>query len=367
MKLSVRLLTYFPTPYFLDMSHVGLDITPSSIKYIELTKAPGHLKISKYGSHQLAKPIVFDENLVNNKDLQDALTEIQKTQKISFVEVSIPEVKSYLYTTEVPEGDDDSIRANVEMHLEENVPLILSEAIFEFFPIRSNKATKTLTVAVSVVPYQIVRDYTTILEKSGMTPISFLLENQALARAVINYDDTSDYLLVQISEKRTVLSIVSNHALQFTSSVPIGSADFTDGLMREYNINVEEAEKMKTNPDYENVDLDNNKLFAGMINGFSAIKDETQRVIVYWQSLQDKIRINGEKNATSIKKIILSGHDALLPGLKDYFSSSLNIEVEVANVWQNVLNLKDTVPDIKFNDSLDFGIAIGLALPKHRY
>lgn len=367
MKLSVRLLTYFPTPYFLDMSHVGLDITPSSIKYIELTKTPGHLKISKYGNEPLPSRLNFDETLVNNRDLQEALTRIQRSQNISFVEVSIPEVKSYLYTTDVPEGDDESIRANIEMHLEENVPLLLSESIFEYFPIRTDKRNRMITVAVSVVPYQIVRDYTTLLEKSGMTPISFLIENQALARAVINYDDTNDYLIVQISEKRTVLSIVSDHALQFTSSVPIGSDDFTDGLMREYNISKEGAEKMKTNPIYQDVDMNNNELFAGMINGFSAIKDETQRVVIYWQSFQDKLKSTSEKSPTVIKKIILSGHDALLPGLKEYFAASLNIDVEVANVWQNVLNLKDTVPDIRYNDSLDFATAIGLALPKHRY
>ncbi len=367
MKLSTKLLTYFPTPYFLDMSHVGLDITPSSVKYIELTKESGHLKINKFGSQKLANQISFDDSLVNNKDLQDALTQIQKTQKISFVEVSIPEVKSYLYTTDVPAGDDSGMRANIEMHLEENVPLTLAEAIFEYFPIRADKKTGMVTVAVSVVPYQIVRDYTILLEKSGMTPISFLIENQALSRAVINYDDSSAYLLVQISDKRTILSIVSDHALQFTSSVSIGSADFTDGLMREYCISKEEAEKMKTDPLYENVDLDNNKVFAGMINGLSAIKDETQRVIVYWQSFQDKLKSSGETSGAMIKKIILSGHDSLLPGLREYFSTSLNVEVEVANVWQNVLDLKDTVPDIKFNDSLDFATVIGLALPKHRY
>jgi len=367
MKLSVRLRTYFPTPYFLDMSHVGLDITPSSVKYIELIKAPGHLKISKYGSEPLPKHLIFDESLANNKDLQDALTRIQRTQKISFVEVSIPEVKSYLYTTDVPAGDDAGMRANIEMHLEENVPLTLAEAIFEYFPIRTDKKTGMITVAVSVVPYQIVRDYTVILEKSGMTPISFLIENQALSRAVINYDDTAAYLLLQISDKRTVLSIVSDHALQFTSSVPLGSADFTDGLMREYSISKDEAEKMKADPQYENMDLDDNKVFAGMINGFSAIKDETQRVIVYWQSFQDKMKSSGDTSIPMIKKIILSGHDALLPGLKEYLATSLNVEVEVANVWQNVLNLKDIVPDIKFNDSLDFATAIGLALPKNRY
>lgn len=365
MNFVTKLLSYFLSPSFLNKSHVGLDITSTSIKYIELIKSPRQLKIGKHGRQTLANPIVFDETLANNIDLQDALTQIKKSQNISFVEVSIPEVKSYLYITDVPQGDDDSIRANIEMHLEENVPLTLAEAIFEYFPIRNDKKNKTVTVAVSVVPYQIVRDYTRLLEKSGMKPVSFLVENQALARAVINYDDKSDYLLVQISDKHTVLSVVSDNALQFTSSVQIGSADFTGGLMREYKISKEEAEKMKVSPEYENVDLENNKLFEGMINGFSAIKDETERVARYWQSFQDKLRIAGGPSKRVINKIILSGQDAVLPGLKEYFSVSLNMQVEIANVWQNVLPLNDSVPNISFKDSLDFGTAIGLAIPKN--
>ncbi|NBV29727.1 hypothetical protein EBS02_12095, partial [bacterium] len=129
----------------------------------------------------------------------------------------------------------------------------------------------------------------------------------------------------------------------------------------------EEAEKMKRNNEYESVDLEHNKLFAGVINGLSAIKDETQRVIFYWQSFQNKLKSSEDGSVSSIKKVILSGHDAVLPGLREYFATSLNVQVEVANVWQNVLNLKDTVPDIEYNDSLDFATAIGLALPKHRY
>jgi len=366
MRFSEKLLSYFPTPYFLNMPHVGIDITPNAVRFIEIKKIPGSFKIGKYGSIPLTSQVAFDETLINNQDLISALTKISQTHKISFVEASIPEVMCYLYTVDVPVGDDASIRANIEMHLEENVPMKLSEAIFEYFPVRTDNKSGVITVAVSVVPYHIIRDYTHILEKSGMTPVSFLIENQALARAVINYTDLDTYLVVHISEKRTVLSIISDHVVQFTSSIPIGSTDFTEGLMREYKISKEEAEKMKASTEYEGVDLEHNKLFAGMINGFSSIKDETQRVCTYWQSFQDKL-VQPSVAPAIIKKIILSGRDALLPGLQEYFSYSLNLPVEPANVWQNVFDLKVTVPEIKFNEALDFGTAIGLALPRHKY
>jgi type IV pilus assembly protein PilM len=354
------------------MPHIGLDISYSTIRYIELTKESGKFKIKKHGIKKLNTPVVIGQPLATNTDLEKSLIEIQKSNKINFVEVSIPEVQAYLYTAEVPEGDEESIMTNIELHLEENAPLTINEAVFEYFPVRRNKQKGTVTVAVSVVPYQIVKDYINLLEKCNMTPVSFLIENQALSRSVINSNDSSLYMLVQISERRTGFSIVSDHAVQFTSSIQLGSVDFTNNLAKELKISVEEAEKLKYSSkngencgncddnDDNKVVLEEDKIFMSMINSFSTLKDEIQRVCIYWQSMQENLKL-------PIKKIILSGRDATLPGLQEYFSADLNLPVDIANVWQNIFDLNETVPEIEFCDALDFGTAIGLALPKKIY
>ena len=63
-----------------------------------------------------------------------------------------------------------------------------------------------------------------------------------------------------------------------------------------------------------------------------------------------------------IKKVILCGGDSNLVGLSEYFSVSMKVSVEMANVWVNITNTEKYIPDISFNQSLAFASALGLAL-----
>jgi len=221
-KFEKYFFRWFPTPSYIAMPHVGVDITANAIRYIELVKSYDGLKLKRYGTQDLASPISMDGNLANNADLMAALKKIQRANKLSFVEVSIPEEKAYLFTTEVPVGDDDVVRSHIEFHLEENVPISLSEAVFDYYVIKRSVKRGVDFASVAVVPRSVIDDYVDLFKKCDMTPISFLIENQAVTKAIIKEDDYSTYLVVNFGQKKTVLSVVSEQALQFTSTVSIG-------------------------------------------------------------------------------------------------------------------------------------------------
>ncbi|MEK7070355.1 MAG: hypothetical protein AAB966_00955, partial [Patescibacteria group bacterium] len=65
-----------------------------------------------------------------------------------------------------------------------------------------------------------------------------------------------------------------------------------------------------------------------------------------------------------ISKLILSGRDSEIVGLKEYLSQSLKIDVQTAEVWGNIFSLNNSVPEINFLDSLNYAVAIGLAAPE---
>jgi len=79
---------------------------------------------------------------------------------------------------------------------------------------------------------------------------------------------------------------------------------------------------------------------------------------LYWHTHKDE----EGKNNPPIKKIILCGGDSNLIGLSDYFSVSMKSRVEMANVWINIVNTENYVPDINFKQALSFAAALGLAL-----
>lgn len=393
MSLKNWFLIHIPPPEYMSMSHVGVDISPVSIHVVELLKKEGHLQLGQYGVHQLPTFVDRSQPLIQNEGLIAKLKEIKKIYNLDFVEVAIPEELAYLFTTSLPYGDEETIRNHIELHLEENVPVSLADAVFDYHMIAEEvtdssepETSTTNTVpgrkedsgvvetsvlqqvtklhsflaSVSVVPRSIIDSYIEAFELAGMTPVSFLIENQALSKSIIKKGDDAPRLMVHVGEKKSVLSVISNGSVQFTSTVPIGSEDFTQAIMKEYDVTREEAIRMKTERGFQKGD-NQGSIFMSLINTASALKDEVDRIIMYWQSYIDK---RPTKKSSKLSSIVLSGRDALINGFKEYLSATVRLPVNIANVWSNVYDIDKKIPEIEYIDSLDYASAIGLALPK---
>jgi Tfp pilus assembly PilM family ATPase len=168
------------------------------------------------------------------------------------------------------------------------------------------------------------------------------------------------YLIVNLGSKKTVLSIMSEQAVQFTSTVNIGEEDFTNAVVKEYSVSKEEAVRLKQNKGFVK-NNDNTAFFLSLVNVASALRDEITRVHTYWLSRLEKMG-----NDTSAPfKILLAGRDSSIIGFREYMALSLKMPVELVNVWANVFSFDDEIPPIEYLESLDYATVIGLALPKN--
>ncbi len=471
MNLKDWISLHIPTPKYMSMSHVGIDISPTSIHMAEVKRRGTHLELGKYGVVELENQINFNDPLTANEELLTSLKKMQKQYHLQFVEVSIPEEQAYIFTSDLPQGDETTIRNHIELHLEENVPISLADAVFDYHVIakpfetkdgvdviapgdikkietapianssESNTSTQSITstessspqvegpivvrlpsdlpatqaesqtstpaqseaesqsqpktspevsantetntpvslpqsvnvqasgptflASISVVPKALIDQYIELFEMAGMVPVSFLVENQAVSKAVIKKGDLSTQLIVHVSNKKTVLSVVSNGSVHFTSTINIGSEDFTAAIMKEFNVSRDEAIRMKTERGFlkngDASDKSQTTIFLSLINTASALKDEIDRIVLYWQSYVSK---HSSNNDGSIDRILLSGRDALINGFKEYLRATVRLQVDTANVWSNVYDLDVKIPNIDYIDSLDYAVAIGLGLPR---
>ncbi len=342
------------------MAHVGIDISSTSIRFLELVRAGGGLKLGRYANQPLLNALVPGESLAKNQDLIAALKKVQRANKLSFVEIAIPEEKAYLFTTEIPSGNDQAVRDHIEYHLEENVPVSLAEAVFDYHVIRKGDKKGENFASVAVVPRAVMDEYIQLFEICDMTPVSFLIENQALARAVVKQDDGGMYLIVNIGSKKTVLSVVSDQAVQFTSTVNIGEEDFNNAIMKEYSVTRDEALALKQQKGFVK-NADNTSFFLSFVNVASALRDEIDRVHTYWLSHVEKMG----RDTGAPFGVLLAGRDSSVIGFREYMALSLKMPVELVNVWSNVFSFEDEIPPIEYLESLNYATVIGLALPKN--
>lgn len=344
-----KFLHLFPTPRFLKFSYVGFEISSNCVRYAEICDSGRGLGLARHGE----KKIDVSDDIFSNQSLKNALKEIASKEKITHIKATLPEEFTYLFTLPVQGDSEKEIRSSIEFHLEENVPLSVSDALFDFYLLPEVNGQKT--AVVSVVSSNIVEKYISLFKENGLTPVAFMVESSSLSRTVIPKDDFGTYMIVYLSERKTVFSVVSQGYVQFSSTLSLGGSIMTDALSKYFKISEDEAKKMKMEKGFSNDNTDS-ELMSALANTVAVLRDEIQRVLSYWYSH------SSNSNKDSIKKIILVGSDASIPGFAEYLSLTLKTPAVLGNVWENVFRYKTDVPPIKFNDSLSFGACIGLSL-----
>lgn len=319
-----------PVPKMIRFDHAGIDIGSDHVRHINFKKQNGKLMVDKYGVENF--PISIDKKsiLSENTNVVEVLRKIQKEYKYRYVEVSLPEEVSYVYMQEVTDGDIEMMRGQIEFKIEENVPLVADEAVFDFVSVVLLKNNNRL-VSVSVVAKKVIEDYIEVFQKANMKVVSFLIQNQALSKSLINKDDTKTYCIVTIEKKYVVVSIVASSIVLYTST--INKTLFDD------NLNLERKEILE-----------------------EVIKD-IYRIIMFWISYTEE---NDTYGLNKIKSIIISStHSNIIESeFINMMTNKLALQIDKPNVWINAFDLNNEIPPIGKIESYQYATAIGLALPK---
>jgi type IV pilus assembly protein PilM len=340
-----------PPPRFLEMPAVGLDISDEAVRFVALERKGSSFKVAAFGTEQLPKDVI-EEGYVKNKDaLVKALKAIKDKHGLRFVISSLPEEKAYLFKTQIPNMNVADIRGALRFKLEENVPVPLADAVFDYRFIKEPKPKDThIDLAVAVIHIKVVESYLDVLNAAGLTPLEMRIESQAIAHAVIPKGDEDTHIILAVKETKTILTIVSKGVIQYSSTLTIGGQSLAASIKKNFAVDDDVAAKIRQGKEVR----ESNEMFQSLVNATSVVRDEIQKLFAYWDSREE---VHGP-----IKSVIICGSDALL-GFDDYLTRSLQVPVKIANVWTNILSVDTYIPQISYRESLDYASALGLALP----
>ena len=312
---------FFPPPKFMVMKHVGLDISDDSIHCIEYSGHAPNMRISKHISLELPAGIIESGEIKDEKALSSILSKLDKDMDLSYVKVSVPEEKSYLFQTDITSSDPVAIAQNVEFKLEENVPLSVAEAVFYFDIVPLTVTGGKFRASVSVVPRVYIENIITILRAAGISPIAFEVVPKSIAKAVLPVNSEGSAMIVHIMNNKTGIYVVCGGVVCFTSTVTWG------GLVKT----------------------------GAETNDVKVLLNEIKRVNDYW--------ISHSVESSKLDQIIIVGHDALkYESFITELASTIGLTVSVGNVWTNAFSVNDYVPPIFKEDSLDYAVSAGLAM-----
>ncbi len=359
MPHNSRFFRFFPPPHFLEMPAVGVDISDRSVRFAELKRGSGGFVLGKFGEQSIPPGIVVGGLIRKHDELRKVFRDMATKYDFSYVRISLPEEQGYSLKIQIPYIKEEEIYESLELQLADHVPVSPQEAVFDYQVVTCGTKPKEgmYKIGLSVVPYKIVESYLGLFENTGLIPLSFEFEAQAIARAIVRKGDCGTFLLLDMGATRTGVAIQSEGIITFTSTINVGGFSLTEAIARSLNISFAEAQERK-----ESEGLLGGKegaLYKALMERLSVLRNEISKHYEYARSHEGVV----EKDSDAIDRIIICGGEANVPGLPNYLATALTMDIEIANPWININPLIQYVPEIPSNHALRYATALGLALP----
>lgn len=337
---------------------VGLDIGFSTIKLVSLARENDTYKLVSLGSIACPQPGLMSESENDLEIVANAIKRLLSATKIEEKEViaALPESKVFTRVIDdLPYLTDNELSSAIRYAAEEFIPMPLGDVNLNwqvlFRSDGKNKETRTIVLVVAS-PKNVVTKYIKLLSMAGMRPKALETETIAVTRSLVGNNPFSpSTLIVQLGATTTDFATVSKGLIWLTRSISTGGMALTRALAQSFNFELAQAEEYKKVYGLLEDQLEG-KVFEFLKPVVDIIVGESKRII---QAYEVKYPQN------PIKRVVLSGGGARMPGLVIHFANSLGLEVQEADPWYSIAKDKNLISKLA-QDAPSYSVAAGLAL-----
>ncbi len=337
---------------------VGLDIGFSSIKVVSLAKEGDQTRLVSLGSIPCPQPGMLSDSEIG---LQAVSTSIKKLFEATHIEqkeinIALPESKVFTRVIDdLPYLTDNELAQAIRYAAEEFIPMPIAEVNLNwqvlFRADGKNKNTRTIVLVVAS-PKNAVEKYIKVLNMANLHPKILETEIIAVTRSLVGNNPFSpSSLIVQLGATTTDFATVSKGLIWLTRSISTGGIALTRSLAQHFNFELTQAEEYKKVYGLLEDQLEG-KVFEALKPIIDIIAGEGRRVI---QSFEAKYPQD------PIKRVVLSGGGAKMPGFVIYLANALGLEVQEADPWYAIAKDKASVSKLA-QDAPSYSVAVGLAL-----
>ncbi|MDQ3239150.1 MAG: pilus assembly protein PilM [bacterium] len=334
----------------------GLDIGNSSIKLVHLQKDNQGAKLIAYGLAQTPGNGLISEADFDKDAIVEVIKRLVKETRVNTNNViaSLPESQIFTRVIDMPPMSDKEIASAIKYEAEQYIPRPLAEVSLRWQILNKGEKEKNQKMEILLVaaPLTLVDKYSEILIRADLKPLAMETDLLAQSRSLVGnnpYSPTT--MILSIGSSNTDISIVKAGQVSFTRSILSGGNTLTRAIASDLSLENEQAEQYKRT--YGLIDDQvEGKVMNAIKPTFEVIINEIKKAIIFYQT----------KNPNDqVKRLVLTGGTAKLPGLLLFFANALGIEVQVGDPWFNIK--KD--PNIETQLTEDaplYSVAVGLAL-----
>jgi type IV pilus assembly protein PilM len=305
---------------------LGLDITTSSIKLIELAMAGGQYRVEAYAAEPTPPNAMNEKTIVDPEAVGEGIRRAIKRSGAKSREVAIAIAGDAAITKviQMPKGLRDSdLEAQVEMQADQYIPFPMEEVSYDFEVLgASEKDADSIDVLLVASRTDNVDQRRAAVAAAGLTARivdveAFALENACRLMTHQMPDGGIDRTIavVDFGASSTTFSVLHNLKVTYTRDFSFGGQQLTEEIMRTYGLTMEEAGRAKKEgglpANYQ----------AEVLDPF--IDDMTQQVS---RSLQFYLASGTGREQPD--KILVCGGCGNVPGVADVIQSRVGIRAE---------------------------------------
>lgn len=249
----------------------------------------------------------------------------------------------------LPSGNEDEISKMLPFEVEKHIPVSLGKVVISSQVIdKEIEDEKTNSnIAVVMVRRDIIDEQLKILGAAGLKASMIGLSSFGLYSRFkqLFKDNRETNAIIEIGTHTMEIDIISEGALKFTRSAPIGGATLSRMLQKVLVVDSQESERLKR----EERVFDKPELReAGKSWGEKLLHEINQSL--------DSFRL--ESKNKEISRLLLSGGGSKLPGLKGFLEQKLNIPV---SFFDSEPGAWESQEEPWQEDEISFQVALGLA------
>ncbi len=335
-------------------NQIGLDIGGSTLKLAQLVANKEKFVLSSIGI--VESPWVSGDA---SKDLMvaEAIKKLLKETVASGkrVVIGLPESEVYTRVIDMPYLEEPELSSAIKWQAEQYIPVSLSDVVMKHQVLslpQTGVPGAKMRVLLVAAPNTLVNRFLTITGRVGLEVIAVETEIFAVARAIIASDKFSPTtLLVNFGLNTTTLAILQRGDMFLTQSVGVGGMALSRILSTELGLEISQAEEYKRSYGFDGSKLEG-KVMAKIKPIIDIVLTEMKKVVAYYET---------RPQSQPIKRIVLCGGTALMPGLVSYFTENFGVEVQLGNPFTNLI-LSDKQKQVVYDLGPLFTSAVGLAM-----
>lgn len=338
---------------------IGLDISSTAVKLLELSQQNGRYRVESYAVEPLPANSVVEKNIADVEAVGESIRRAVKRSGTRNRSASVAVAGSSVITKIIAMSSsltDDELESQIELEADQYIPYPLDEVRMDFEILGpTQKNPETMDVLLAASRSENVETRIAALEIGGMQPKVVDVEAYALENSFVllaeqlpegGYDQT--VAVIDVGATMTTLNVLHDRKIIYTREQVFGGKQLTEEIMRRYGLSYEEAGMAKRQGG-----LPDNYLTEVLEPFKEAMTQQVSRSLQFFFS---------SSQYNSVDQIILAGGSASIPGIDEIIEDKIGTATSIANPFANMSLAPRVKPQTLSNDAPALMIACGLAL-----